>query len=58
MEVNEHLPHVELLTYYQSLGDRIITVLPAELSLARSLVSAVYLEEVNDGEVYQVRNCW
>lgn len=46
----------ELLSYYQSLGDRIITVLPSEQNMARSLVSAGYLEEVSDGYVYQVRN--
>lgn len=46
----------ELLSYYQSLGDRIITAMPGEITLAQSLVSAGYLEEVSDGDVYQVRN--
>ena len=49
-------PLDELLSYYQSLGDRIITVMPAEQSMARSLVSAGYLEKVSTGDVYQVRN--
>lgn len=49
-------PLDELLRYYQSLGSRIITVMPAERNMARSLVSAGYLEEVSDGDVYQVRN--